>query len=321
MQTAILIGIGAGLASAILFASAWTGTVLGLFVLFFMSPMPVAIAGLGWGWGAGTVAAASGAASIVAGGGVRSAVVYLAALGAPAAVLSYLALLNRPAEAAEGTGAVEWYPIGRMVAWATLWAGLVAAAGLLTIGSDFASVRAALLDMLEKTIFLDAGSAGGGKVTPEQKQAFAGLMTAFLPWAFATTWFTVAILNLWVAGHVTARSGRLIRPWPDLSTIVLPAAMPLGFGAAVIGMMLPDMPGLVSAAFASALLFAFMLVGLGILHRLTRGFAVRPFLLAAVYGGLIFLPPFSNLIVALVGVAEPFLRRRLPPPAGQQGPD
>lgn len=318
MQIAALIGIGAGLASAMLYASAWTGTVLGLFVLFFLSPMPVAIAGLGWGWGAGTIAAAAGAVAVVVAGGIRSGLVYLIAIGAPAAVFSYFALLNRPADA---DGTVEWYPVGRIIAWATLWSALAATAALLSIGTDAETIRTALLDLLNKTFFAGNMGPGGTKLTPEQKANFAALMTAFLPWAFATTWFTVAMLNMWAAGHVTARSGRLARPWPELSHINLPPGMAIAFGIAVLGMMSSDMLGLVASCFASALLFAFMLVGLGIIHRYTRGYAIRPVLLTIVYAGLLFLPPFSNLLVAFVGLSEPLLRNRAPPapPFGPNG--
>jgi hypothetical protein len=318
MQLAILIAIGAGLASAALYASASTGTVLGVFVLFFMSPMPVAIAGLGWGWASGTIAAAVGTVLAAFVGGPRSGLVYLVALGAPAAVFSYLALLNRQVEIEPGAGnghaqsavATEWYPIGRLVGWASLWAGLVAAAALLGTASDAAGVRAALLDVLEKTKLAEAMGTGGRALTPQEKNAFVALMATLFPWAISTMWFTVAMFNLWLAGHVTRASGRLIRPWPDLSAISLPPALPLAFGASILGTFLADMAGLIAAGFASALMFAFMLLGLAILHRITRGTVLRPAILGTAYAGLIFLQPVSTLLIAMIGLAEPFLRRR-----------
>ena len=108
---------------------------LGVLVLFFMSPLPVAIAGLGWGWAASVIAAAVGMAAVSVAGGGRSGLVYLTSLGAPAAIFSYFALLNRPvllgsdddAPDGEAVTATEWYPIGRLVAWASLWAGLTTA--------------------------------------------------------------------------------------------------------------------------------------------------------------------------------------------------
>jgi hypothetical protein len=317
MNTALLVGVGAGIVSAALYASAWTGTVLGIFVLFFLSPMPVSIAGLGWGWGAAAVAAVVGALTVGTTGGLRSGLVYLLALGAPSAVFSYLALLNRE----DQDGYTQWYPVGRIVAWATAFAGLLAAGAILGIATDIESLRASLQQMLDRMLVLDGTGPGGTSMTAEQKAGFAALMTALLPWAMATTWFTVAILNLWAAAHVVMRSGRLARPWPDLSETTLPPGMALAFAGTVAASLLGDMTGLIASGFASAFVFAFMLVGLGILHRLTRGSVIRPVLLSLVYAGLMFLSPFSSLLVALIGLAEPLLRGRVPPgqpPAGPQ---
>lgn len=311
MQRSLLIAIGAGLASAALYASAWTGTALGIFVLLFLSPMPVGIAGLGWGWAAGAIATATGTAVVALAAGSRSGLVYLITMAGPAAVFSWLALLNRPVSGPDGEEAVEWYPIGRIVAWAALWAALATAAGLLSIGTDAAAIRTYMQELLERTRLLE-GAGPGASVTEAQKQGFAGLMTAFMPWAIATTWFAVVMFNMWAAARVTLRSGMLIRPWPDFTVINLPPAMPIAFGLAALGTFASDMVGLIASGFASALVFAYMLVGLGMIHRFTRGYAIRPIALAIVYAALLFIPPFSNLLVAFLGLAEPMLRGRPP---------
>ena len=136
------------------------------------------------------------------------------------------------------------------------------------------------------------------------------------PWAIASSWLVLAMVNLWAGGHVTRLSGRLVRPWPDLSALMLPGWMALAFAAAVLASMLPDMAGLVASGFASAFMFAFMLLGLAILHGVTRGSAARPMMLGLVYLSLLFLSPISSMAVAMVGLAEPLLRRRRPPPVG-----
>jgi hypothetical protein len=321
MQFALLIGIGAGLASAALFASAWTGTALGVFFLRFLSSLPVAIAGLGWGWGAGSLAAIAGAAVMWLAIGPALALLYLIAVGAPAACFSYLALLNRPADGVPDgrggfvAGGTEWYPIGRIVGWASLWAALAAAAALLTIGTDTASVRASMEEMLDRSQLFEVLTQGGAKVTPESKKDLAAVVTAFLPLTISMMWFAVIVLNMWLAGRITLASGRLARPWPDLSSLSLPPLLAIGFGIAVLATQLSDLPGLIAFGFTGAFMFAFMLVGLGLLHRLTRGLTLRPAVLAMVYTGLVFMPPFSQLLVALVGLAEPFLRGRIPPGA------
>jgi hypothetical protein len=319
MPIAVLIGLGAGLVSAVLFASASSGTALGVLVLFFLSPLPVAIAGLGWGWMAALIAAVVGCLLIGVIGAGRAALFHAVALGAPAAVMTYLAMLNRPLD--EGDGAVEWYPIGNLVAWTALWAGCLAAAALLSTATDVDTLRRALRATFEQFL-TSGGTLPGPSLDQSQLGVFVELMVMSFAGAIATLWMGVAILNLWAAGRVTQISGQLQRPWPDLAAIELPRRLPIAFAVAVLATFLPGMAGLVASGFASAILFAYMLVGLAIVHRLTDGMAIRPLLLGTVYASLLFLSPFSNLLLALAGIAEPYspLRRRPPPslpPSGQ----
>ena len=334
MPIAILIGLGAGLASAVLFASASTGTALGLFVLFLLSPMPLLIAGLGWGWGSALVAAFSAAAAIVLVGNGRAMMFHMLAIGVPAVVAAWLALLSRPAAAASGLAperpdqVLEWYPLERIVGWAVVWASALTGLALLAIGPDVETLRVALTDAFEKMLVVQGagGGAGGssaaGRLTDADKKAFVEIMVISLPWAIATCWMAIAMLNVWGAAHVVRLSGRLGRPWPDLSMLVLPRLMPVAFAAAVALTFLPGMAGLIASGSASAILFAYLLVGLAILHAVTRGLAARPMMLTLIYGALLMLSPFSSLAVAMIGLAEPVspLRRRPPSAPPSKGP-
>lgn len=317
MPFAILIGLGAGLASALLLASASSGTLLSILVLFFLTPLPVAIAGLGWGWPTAATAAITAPAVIAMVVEPRAALFHLIALGLPTVVLSYLALLNRGAPE-DGAGKVEWYPVGRIVAVASLWAGGLAALSLLTTASDVEGLRTFLRSMFER-LFLDQlqGTQPGGQSLGEPEiAAFTELMVVSFAGAVATMWMAIAMLNLWLAGLVTRASGLLVRPWPQLAAIVLPRQMPIVFAVAIALTFLPGYPGLIASGFASAFLFAFLLVGLAILHYVTRGVASRGLILGAVYASLVFLNPFSGLVVAAIGLAEPIspLKRKPPPP-------
>jgi hypothetical protein len=78
---------------------------------------------------------------------------------------------------------------------------------------------------------------------------------------------------------------------------------------------------LLASGVAAAFLFAYLLVGLAILHFVTRGYSFRVPLLGGLYAALILFNPLSGLIIALIGVAEPVspLNRRssrstTPPP-------
>jgi hypothetical protein len=321
------IGLVAGLVSAVLYASAKTGTVIGVLVLFLLSPLPVAIAGLGWGWMSAGVAAVSGALLAAVIGGFRATVVHALAIGLPAAVLSYLVLLNRqqlPSGDASATldrsPRVEWYPIGRVVALAALIGGALAALSMLATSTDVEGLKVALRSAIERALVAPVPAPKGAapSITPEQVGALTELMTLVFAGVTATTWLVIASGNLWLAGRVARKSGQLLRPWPDLSTLALPRSATIGFAATVAGTFLPGYAGLISSGFAWAFGSAFTLVGLAIVHNVTRGNGARPLILTATYAALVLLNPFSGLILSLLGVAEPVspLRRKPIPPPG-----
>ncbi|MCL4768015.1 MAG: DUF2232 domain-containing protein [Hyphomicrobiaceae bacterium] len=316
MPFALLVGLGAGLVSALLFASASTGTLLGLLVLFFLTPLPVAIAGLGWGWASAATAAVAAPVLISALVAPRAAFFHFIALGLPTVALSYLSLLNRGV-AVNGESKLEWYPVGRIVAIAALWAGVLATLALLTTATDVEGLRAALRETFDRVFVqqIEAAQPGGQTLDEAEIAAFTDLMAVSFAPAVATMWMAVAMLNLWLAGLITRASGLLVRPWPELAALALPRQAQLAFAAAIALTFLPGYAGLIASGFASAFLFAFLLVGLAILHYVTRGMGSRGLILCAVYASLVFLNPFSGLAVATIGLAEPVspLKRKPPP--------
>ena len=102
-MTVLLVGLVAGVASALLFAVVVTGSALAV-GLSLVAPLPIFIAALGWSHRAGLVA--------VAAGGVATAFAFRPAAGLafglgwalPAWWLAFLALLGRP----RAEGALVW---------------------------------------------------------------------------------------------------------------------------------------------------------------------------------------------------------------------
>lgn len=324
MTIVLLIGLITGLVSAALFASASTGTVLGLFVLLFLSPLPVAIAGLGWGWVAAAVATAAGVLCVAIVGSGRAAMFYGLSLGAPTAVLAYLLLLARPVgdprSQDPASPSLEWYPIGRVVVIAAVWAGVLAGLAVLTIATDVEGLRTELQGAVERMIGVGlpvpAGTPPDQRLGEAEIKALTDLMVVTMPSVIASAWMALATINLWLAGHVTRASGRLVRPWPDLSAIAVPRGLPLLFAGAIAATFLPGMAGLLASGFASGVFFVYLLVGLAILHNVTRGLVLRPLLLTLIYFALLFLNPISGVLVAMIGIAEPLspLKRKPPQP-------
>jgi hypothetical protein len=309
MPTTLLIGAGSGLVSAALFASAATATALAG-VLFYLAPLPLCLAGLGWGGMAALVSALTGTVVIAASLGPATAAVFALSIAAPTALLSHLALLSRPVPAPQGqvVNAIEWYPAGRIVGWAALIAGALAAILVLILGYDQDAYRDQIRQMLEHSAL--KGLDGDGTLfTEDTITELAAMIARALPAAFAIVWLTITLFNLWMAGLIVDASGRALRPWPDLHALELPNSLVLIFAVSLLASFLPGLPGLLATGLAGALLFAYVLQGLAVIHVYSRGVPLRALLLAAVYLGILLLG-WVAILVAILGLGEPLFRLR-----------
>jgi hypothetical protein len=309
MPIPLIIGAGSGLVSAALFASAATATALAG-VLFYLAPLPLCLAGLGWGGMAALVSAITGTIVIAASLGPATAAIFAVSIAAPMALLTHLALLSRPLATPQGqvTQTVEWYPAGRLVGWAAIMAGLLAAILVLIVGYDQDSYKEMIRQMLEHSALKEL-DRDGTLFTDETIASMSAMIARALPAAFAIVWLTITLFNLWMAGLIVDASGRALRPWPDLHALELPNALVPIFAAALLASFMPGLPGLVATGFAGALLFAFVLQGLAVIHVYSRGVPFRALLLAAVYLGILLLG-WVAIAVAIVGLGEPVFRLR-----------
>ena len=328
----ILMGLAGGFASAVLFMSATAGGTAGRILLYFLAPLPSFLAGLGWGSTSALIAAlaASTATGFVL-GGIWPAFVFLLSQGVPIVLLCHFALLNHAPGAipsdgdGSGTSTVDWYPVGRLLALAAIIAGSLSVMSLFMLGRDLEQVTSVLRELIDKVFAKDLAALRDKPLTPQEIDSLAQLGLYILPAASATSWLAGFTLNLWLAGRITHASGRLIRPWPDVAAMTFPPGMLWGLVIALVFTFLPGYPGLISSGFAGALLFAYMLMGLAIIHHVTRGRPQRPFILWGVYFLLLLFNSWTAAVIALLAIAEPIspLRRRpmaSGPPSGR-GPD
>ena len=135
------------------------------------------------------------------------------------------------------------------------------------------------------------------------------MLARALPAAFAVIWLTITLFNLWMAGLIVDASGRALRPWPNLHALELPNAFVLIFAVALVASFLPGLAGLLATGLAGALLFAYVLQGLAVIHVYSRGVPLRALLLAAVYLGILLLG-WVAIAVAILGLGEPLFRLR-----------
>ncbi len=309
MPTPLIIGAGSGLVSAALFGSAATATALAG-VLLYLAPLPLCLAGLGWGSAAALAAAITSALIVALSLGPATAAIFALSIAAPTALLTHLALMSRPLASQQGqvTQTIEWYPAGRLVGWAALIAGGLAAVLILIIGYDQDSYKEMIRQMLDHSALKEI-DRDGTLFTEEAMTSMAAMIARAVPAAFAIVWLTITLFNLWIAAMIVDASGRALRPWPDFHALELPNALVPIFAASLLASFVPGLPGLVATGFAGALLFAFVLQGLAVIHVYSHGAAFRGLLLGAVYLGILLLG-WVAIVVAIIGIGEPVFRLR-----------
>jgi hypothetical protein len=314
-----LIGIGAGAAAALLFASVTSGAWLSI-PLFYLAPLPIMIAGLGWSHWAALTGALTGALALAVAFGPVFFFAFLAGAGLPAWWLTYLAMLARPA--GDGAATLEWYPPGRLVVWAALLAGMVVVVAIPNFGSDAESFRAGLRNALvhilrvEMEAPVDAPLSVPGVSNASRLIDF--LVTAIPPAAAVLATIT-NVLNLWLAGTTVKFSGLLKRPWPPLAAMTFPRTLAVALVIVVVLGFVGGLVGIVAGVLSASLLMAYGVLGFAVLHAITQGMDARIFLLGGVYAAvLVFGWPvlalcLLGLIDAAIDLRARVARKRGPP--------
>jgi len=314
MVQILLVAIGAGAASALLFASVATGSLVAT-LLFYLASLPILIAAMGWGHLAGLLGALLAATGLGLTLGFYFFIAFLFGVGLPAWWLGYLALLGRPVAANGSAGGMEWYPIGRLVFWAAIIGTLVIVVAVLSFGTDKEAFQTELRNAFERAL----GAAQGQTQIPGRADSrrVIDILVIALPPAAAVLLTILNTFNLWLAGRIVNVSGRLRRPWPELSEMTLPGFTPGVLAAAIAGSFLPELPGLLSGVLAASLFMAYAIMGFAVLHAVTRGMAGRVFMLVGAYFAVIILG-WPILAMSLLGLAETAFnfRSRSTPAAG-----
>jgi Predicted membrane protein (DUF2232) len=310
MFVIVFIAMAAGCASALMFASIVSGALISL-LLFYLAPLPLMVAALGWGplsASIGGIAAATGLGAIF---GLPYCIAFAVTVALPAWWLGHLALLGRPIANGipPGNGAapvapdLEWYPVGRILLWIAGFAVLTTMAALLTLGTDADAITGALRRGLLRIIGTrDAAPAG------ETEQWVDALVT-IAPAAAAIVAMMTLTLNLWLAAKITATSGRLHRPWPDLKSAALPpmtlavlcVAIALCFGGGLLAIL--------AQIVAAALMMTYALTGFAVLHTVTLSLKNRALWLGGTYA-IMAVFGWPVLAMVVLGLADTVFRIR-----------
>jgi hypothetical protein len=301
MIAIILTALAAGCASALMFASMISGALISL-LLVNLAPLPLMVAAIGWGPLCATIGGIGAATALGAIFGLPYCITFAIAVALPAWWLGHLALLGRPAatDASSGNSAapvLEWYPVGRILLWISCSAALTTIVALLTLGTDAVSITSGLRRGLLMMIGLPDTTA-----TDEIEQ-LVDILVKIMPAGAAIGAMMMLTLNLWLAAKITATSGRLHRPWPDLKMTALPPLMLAALCAAIAFCFAGGLLAILAQIIASVLMMAYALTGLAVLHTLTLTLKSRALWLGCTYV-IVVLFVWPVMAIAALGLAD-----------------
>jgi len=208
--------------------------------------------------------------------------------------------------------ALEWYPVGRILLWTAGFAVLITMAALLTLGTDAATIKGAIRRGLLLVWNPEDPSS-------EETARVVDAVFALAPVASAIVTMMTLTVNLWLAGKVTATSGRLHRPWPDLKAMALPPMTLAVFSAAIAFCFVGGLLAILALTITAALTMAYGLIGFAVLHTVTMTLKHRALWLSCAYT-IVVMFTWPVLVMAALGLADAVfgLRQRYlhgrPPP-------
>jgi len=309
-----IVGIGAGLVSALLFAVVITGSPLAA-LLYSAAPLPIFIASLGWNHRSGLIATAAGALAIAVVLSPSGGIAFALIIGLPAWWIAYLALLAR----SDDQGAAEWYPLGNLLLWIAGTAALATIGSALVMTTDYEAYRTVISRMIENLLNeMVRGRLIALPADVDVKDLAQNLAPA-VPLGIGASFVTTITANLWLAGRAVKLSDRLPRPWPFIPSTTLPRRALLLLVGAAVASAIDGFIGIAAMAFVGALLAAFMFSGLCLLHDISRGRAWRLPMLISVYVSLVVMQAVLTPLLAVAGLIDTAfgLRKRAglaPPP-------
>lgn len=299
----ILIGVLAGLATALLYFSSYMVGVLGKLPLY-IAPLPIYLAVMSFGSYSGLVALITAVLTAFA----LAPTMITASIGAivafPALLFGYQATLFQNTDGDAQTG--RWYPLEDMLFNLAIAIG----AGVILIGVisgfDTDNIVPVIVEQMNEIARLNPELKTLGK---SDLTALAETFAKLIPFFYPIIWLVTHVINAHLAAAISRNFGRFSRPEDDFplslnlplqALVALPTAMILMiFGAGTLAN--------IAAVFFGCLFMSFAIVGLGALHLKVRGKPVGRPLMIVVYL-LIFLFTFPLLVFAIAGVARSISR-------------
>ena len=267
-STSLLIGALAGVTAALLSLGANTQSSLAI-ALYAGSALPILIAGLGWGNMAAitAVVVAGLVGSVIA--SPYFALLFLIITLVPAAWLSHLANLARPASELGGPdNAMAWYPLSDIL---TQLAALVTV-GMIIVGMVVGYDQSMSDRMVE--LVIEALKAQEPLYNPDANTLaqFKAVFSIALPMVQGAMWVLMLFAIYYIATRITQIAGNNLRPREDMpSTLRMHRYAIFAFLGGLLLCFAGGTPGALGALVCGTFGAGFLLSGFAVFHFRTRG--------------------------------------------------
>jgi hypothetical protein len=292
MNRQALFALAAGVAGALLYLSILSGSP-GAFVLAYFSQTPLFLVGFALGLVPAAIACGIALVGLFAATQIATAALFVLLTGLPVLYVVRQALKSRPGSA----GQTEWYPPGLILAGLTAYGLLLLAAAALYYAGEPGGLEAVSRRYLESVFQLSpAGNRDGLGPTVE-------VIARYIPGTVIGSALVMVVINAALAQGALAKTGNALRPNPAYSRVALPRWPAMVLPAAIAVAFVPGWIGFVGGNAAVIVAAPFALVGLAVLHSVSRGWPARGFALGFIYLTTVLLG-WPALLVAGVGVVD-----------------
>jgi hypothetical protein len=295
----VLIGILAGIASALLLLSAGQPSMLSV-ILFAGAALPIFIAGLGWSNKASFTAVIVAFGTLLIAADPHIALINAVTTLLPSAWLAHLSTLARPASDLGGPDdELVWYPLPQlMLHGATL---MILATLMIGWAIDYSPE---LSDQFIDALLVALNQNGDADFRLQDVAATKKLLSTLLPMTQSAMWVIILFIAWYFASAIVRMSGRSKRPRDNMHvSLRMPqlAMLFLGFGA--ILMFFDGQISYIGATIVGGFGAGFLMAGLAVLHQKTLGKIWRN---AALWGTYVTIVIFSfpAAILVIVGLFE-----------------
>jgi hypothetical protein len=275
-----------------------------LFAAIFTMPLAaLPMAYIGLAYGAAQAAMVAVATLIISSVimGPPLAIVFFIVFLAPTFVLVRQALLSRPRETDEKSApSFVFYPLQKLILLVLSLTGLGTVLAFVSLGGE-AGLPQAMADALRQSPGISSALLSVYEISsPEDYLRLANFMLI----ASFASWPLLLLGNAQAAQGILVKLGNNLRPASSYQTLTLPPWLSFGFAALLtLGLVLPGWVATLAVTLAALVMSAYFLLGLAIIHAISRNWRGRGPILATLYF-LIFVMAWVSIPVSLMGLLD-----------------